>query len=103
MSTPSLLDALPIFAEVPPAIAPDPDTPSVCVQLASLYNVNVTLPVGFTPDAIAAELPSAYDTLSRPVLGDACVVADGDALPITICSLASPETVVKPLLLASPP
>src|SRR5207248_1811921 len=102
MSTPSLLDALPIFAEVPPAIAPDPDTPSVCVQLASLYNVNVTLARKMTPLNTSHPTPTDTDTRTIPVVGDACVVADGAALPITICSLASPKPVVKPLLFASP-
>jgi hypothetical protein len=98
---------LKLAVDVPPdvLIGPLPLTPAAVVQLMSVYRVKVTEPVGAA--APVAENVAASPTVTAvpavPVLGLACVVSDGDALPTVICSAASLQLVEGMLLsLASP-
>ena len=66
------------------------------------YRVNVTDPLG---DAAAANVAVSPTVIAAPVTavdGLANVVSVGDALATTICSFASVQPVVKPLLFVSP-
>jgi hypothetical protein len=84
-------------------MAPLPLMPmTVLEQLESLYNVKVTLPVGLYAPLRVALSPNVLLVPTMPVAGLALVVILGLVMPTTICSLASPQLVVKGALLVSP-
>jgi hypothetical protein len=86
------------------AIVPLPDTPVGFWQVLSEYNVKVTKPVGAVEVVLwsVAVSPTVEGVPTVMNVGDACVVMLGLALMTVSCSLAAPQVVVKPLLLASP-
>ena len=97
-----------VAVDVPPLVLmpPLPLTPATAtVHDASLYSVNVTLPVGAAApveENVAVSPTVTVVPATITVVGLACVVMLGDALLTVMCSLLSPHLVVKPLLLPSP-
>jgi hypothetical protein len=87
-------------------MAPLPLTPATAVvHVLFEYNVKLTDPVGaafVVPAKVAVSLTGVIATPAVPVVGLVWVVIVGAALPTTICSLPSPQPVVKPTLFASP-
>src|SRR5437867_3207338 len=80
------------------AILPETLTPSLPVQLYSLYPYTTLLRSGESPPVIVAVSPTVVETPTViVVVGLAWVVAEGEALPTVSCSLAAPQMVVKPL------
>ena len=74
-------------------IAPLPVTPVLVVQALSLYNVNVTDPVGadeVVPWNVAVSLRFGMFTPAVPLLGFELVVIVAEALPTVIGSLLQP-------------